>query len=174
MEACPVAQRSQDPDLKNGLGETSGCVSPRPSHVQATSLGDLEKREIRTLGKHAFLQSDGFRREVFLRSPVKWNPKGVRRILGPHAPAYGLYDAPAAFRAALQRYLVRSDNSSACVGLNFHVPSFDPCQFFVSRRSGGQQAVFLVVKNRTFCCSRVSTRRAALGTWRSRDSTLCV
>ena len=44
-----VARGFQDPDLANGLFDTSSCVSLRSSHLQAISLSALKKRKLRTL-----------------------------------------------------------------------------------------------------------------------------
>ena len=52
-------------------------------------------------------------------------------------PVFGLRDAPAAFRETLRRYLLRARESSAPVGPNFQVSTFQPCLSFVFRGSGG-------------------------------------
>ena len=41
VKARLVAKGYQDPTLKEGLVETSGCVSVRPSHLQVVSLAAL-------------------------------------------------------------------------------------------------------------------------------------
>ena len=76
---------------------TSGCVRLHSSHFQALSVGTLKKWEIRSLDiKNAFLQADGFQREVFLRPPVRWDPSGKHRIWKLRAPAFGLNVAASA------------------------------------------------------------------------------
>ena len=44
-----VAKRFQDPDLTEGLVDTSGCVSLRSSHLQVASLSALNKWRIWSL-----------------------------------------------------------------------------------------------------------------------------
>ena len=72
VEARLAAKGYQDPDLKEGLAKTSGCVSLRPSHLQFVSLAALRGWRLRSLDiKNAFLQADGFGRDVFIQSPPK-------------------------------------------------------------------------------------------------------
>ena len=60
-----VAGGFQDPDLENGLVETSGRVSLRPSHLQVVSLAALRGRRLWSLDiKNACVQADGFGRDV--------------------------------------------------------------------------------------------------------------
>ena len=122
-----MAEGCQDPGLKDGLVEGSGRVS----------INALEIWRIWSLGiKNAFLQGDGFGREVFLQAPAEWEPGSTHRIWQSHAPAYGLKGAPAASRRSRQRYLGKSANSSARAGLKFQVSSFGPGTYFISRKSG--------------------------------------
>ena len=66
VKARLVAKGFQDPDLTEGLVDTSGCVSLRSSHLQVASLSALNKWKIWSLDiKNAFLQADGFDRVVF-------------------------------------------------------------------------------------------------------------
>ena len=82
VKARLVATGYQDPDLKNGLVETSGCVSPRSSHLQVVSLAALRGRRLWSLDiKNAFLQADGFGRDVFIQSPPVWLP-GIPGVFG--------------------------------------------------------------------------------------------
>ena len=56
VKARLVARGLQDPDLADGLVDTSSCVSLRPSHLQAISLSALKKWKLRSLDiKNAFL-----------------------------------------------------------------------------------------------------------------------
>ena len=115
-----MATAYQGPDSKNGLVDTSRCVSFRSSHLQVVSLGALQKWGIRGLAaKNAFLRAVGLCREVFLRTPVGWNPKGANRSWKLHAPAYGLDEALVVFSKTLKRYLLRPEISLARVGLKF-------------------------------------------------------
>ena len=114
--------------------------------------------------KNASLQEDGFFREVSLRNPEEWDPKGTYHIWNLHVPPYGLDDAPGALRQTLQRYLF------ARHGLKFKVSLFHPCLYFVFRGSGPKRAplprtlmMFSVVGNRTSCCRRVNICGTALG-----------
>ena len=81
---------------------------------------------------NAFLQTAGFAREVFPRAPAKWGPEGTHRVWKLRAPAYGLNDAPVAFRN-----LLNSVDSLARAGLKFQVSSFGPRLYLIFRRSGG-------------------------------------
>ena len=90
-----VAEGYQEPDLREGNVDGAGCVSHRSSHLQLVSLGPLKQSSIRSLDiKNAFLQADGFDREVYLRAPCGWNSKDVRRIWRLRAPAFARNDAP--------------------------------------------------------------------------------
>ena len=52
-----VAKGYQDPDLRKGLVDTSGCVSLRSSHLQVISLRLIKKSELWSVDiKNAFLQ----------------------------------------------------------------------------------------------------------------------
>ena len=67
-----VAGGAQDPDLVDGIAGTSGYVSLRSSHLQVLSLSALEKGELWCLGiENAFLEADGFTRDVFARVPTE-------------------------------------------------------------------------------------------------------
>ena len=106
VKARFVSKGYQGPDLKDGLVETSGSVSLRSSHLRVRYLGDLTKSDNCCPDiMSASLHTDGFRREVFLCAPVEWRPEGARRIWKLYAPAYGLGDAPVAFRMNLWRLL---------------------------------------------------------------------
>ena len=52
------------------------------------------------------------------------------------APAYGLNDAPAAFRRSLKRHLLNSELPTRSVGLRCRASAFDPCLFFAFRDEG--------------------------------------
>ena len=66
---------------------------------------------------------------------MHWGPRGAHRIWKLQAPAYGLHDAPAAFRNALQRFLLRAEDSSALAALKFQVSTFGPRVYLVCRGS---------------------------------------
>ena len=56
-EARLVAKGFQDPDLAEGLVETSGCVGLRSSHLQVVSLSAIRQWKLWSLDvKDAFLQ----------------------------------------------------------------------------------------------------------------------
>ena len=70
VKARLVARGFQDPDLAEGLVDTSSCVSLRSSHLQVISLSALKKWKLWSLDiKNAFLQADPFPREVYLQAP---------------------------------------------------------------------------------------------------------
>ena len=118
VKARLVATGFRDPDLREGIVDTSGCVCPRSSHLQVISISAIKKWKFRRLGaKHAFLQSDGFGRDVLLRAPDEWDPSCHGRAWKSKAPAYGLNDAPVAFRRSLKRHLFNVEASLKCVGL---------------------------------------------------------
>ena len=67
VKARVVAKGFQDPDLQEGLVDTSGCVRLRSSHLQVISLSALKKWRLWSLDiKDAFLQADPLQRDVFL------------------------------------------------------------------------------------------------------------
>ena len=87
------------------------------------------------------MQADGFRRGVYRRAPASCDPDGVCRIGKLRAPAYGLSDARAVFRRTLIRYLVRSDNSRAHLGLKVQASSFRLRLYFIFRKIRWRAAV---------------------------------
>ena len=143
VEARLAAKGFQDPNLKDGLVETSGCVSLRSSHHQVISLNAIRNWELWSLGiKNAFLQAGEFERDVFLHSPSEWDPPCEKRARKLKAPAYGLNDAPAAFRRSLKRHILNSDLSVKNAELRRMTSAFDPCPFFVFRDQGREVGAF--------------------------------
>ena len=139
VEARLVAKGFQDPGLKDGLVDASGCVSLRSSHLLAVSLGAIRKWKLRSFDiKNAFLQADGFGREVFLQFPEECALPCGKRVWKLKAPAYGLNDAPAASRRSATRHLLNSELSVKDVGLRCQAPTFDPCFFLFFGIKGGQ------------------------------------
>ena len=135
---APGGKSYQDPDSKGGILHISGRVSYRPSHPQVRSFAAPKKWRIWSLGiKNASLQTDGFRRGVFLRAPTEWGPSSGHAIWEFYAPAYGLGDAPVAFRRPFRNYLLISVDSSAQVGLRFQVSPLYPYLYFAFREKGG-------------------------------------
>ena len=93
--------------------DTSGRVSLRSSHLQVITLSDLKKWKLRSLDiKNALLRADTLQRNVFLQAPPEWEPSDPRRFWKLNAPAYGLNDAPDAFRRTSQKYLLNNGRSS--------------------------------------------------------------
>ena len=132
VKARLVAKGFQDPDSKNGLVETSGCVSLRSSHLQVIPLSATRNWKLWSLGiKNALSQAHGFERDVSLHAPLEWGPPCLKRAWEIKAPAYELNDAPAAFRRSLKRHILNSDLSVKNVGLRREASAFDPCIFFV-------------------------------------------
>ena len=76
----------QEPELKDGNVDASGCVRLHSSHLRVIPLGPIETWKIWSLDtENASLQADGFSRDVCLRAPTK-----LRRA--PRAPdAFGSY-----------------------------------------------------------------------------------
>ena len=87
--------------------------------------------------RRLFLHFGGFGRDVILRARAGWNPVGAPRIWKAQAPAYGLYDAPAALHKILRRFCSRYKNSLALLGLKRQASVSDSCLYFVVRRCGG-------------------------------------
>ena len=142
VKARPVAKGYQDPDLKDGLVETSGCVSLRSSHLRFIPLAALRGWRLCSLDiKTAFLQAGKFGRDVLIQSPPERLRGDSRRVWKLNAPAYGLNDALVGFRRFLESYLVNDVDSSEAVDLRLEAPEFDPCLFFVYRRSGSAVGV---------------------------------
>ena len=75
-------------------------------------------------------------------APLEWDPPCQKRAWKLKAPAYGLNDAPAAFRRSLKRHILNSDLSVKNVGLRRKASAFDPCLFFVFRDQGQAVGVF--------------------------------
>ena len=75
VKARSAATGYQGPGLKDGSVDASGYVSSPFPHLRVTSLGALRTWKTGNLGiKNAFLQADGFGRDVFPRAPAKWGP----------------------------------------------------------------------------------------------------
>ena len=128
VQARLVARGFQDPDLAEGLADTSSCVSPRSSHLQVISLSALKKWKLWSLDiKNAFLQGDPLPREDYLQAPLEWCPRYPNRVWRLNAPAYGLDDAPVEFHKTLKRYLGESDGFLKMAGLRFATSTLDPC-----------------------------------------------
>ena len=71
MKARLATKGFQDPNLKDGLAETSGRVSLRSSHLQVVPFSAIRNWKLWSLGiKNAFLQEGGFGRDIFLHAPV--------------------------------------------------------------------------------------------------------
>ena len=143
VRARQVAKGLKDPDSHEGPVDTSGCVSLRSSHLQVISRSAIRKWKLWSLDlKNAFLQADGFDRDVFLHAPAEWDKPCKGRVWELKAPAYGLNDAPVAFHRYLKRYLLNSELSMGRVGLRCQASTFDPCLFFVFRGEGHAVGVF--------------------------------
>ena len=83
-----VAKGYRNPDLRDGDVDIAGCVGRRSSNLQTISLGALKKWPIRSPRiKNAFLQADGFDRDVYLRAPSEWISTDDRWGWKPRAPA---------------------------------------------------------------------------------------
>ena len=67
---------------------------------------------------------------------MEWDPTCAARAWKLKAPAYGLNNAPAAFRRSLKRYLLNSELHMKCVGQRCQASTFGPCLFFVCRYQG--------------------------------------
>ena len=84
-----VERGYQGPDLKGGIVDASGRASFRSSDLRANPLGALKEWSIRSPDvKDAFLQADGFGRDVSFRAPLVLVPDSVRRISKSCALAY--------------------------------------------------------------------------------------
>ena len=82
VKARLAAKGFQGPDLQDGLVETSKCVSFRPSHLQVIPLSAIRKWKLCSLDiKNAFLQADGFERDVFLHAPPAWAPRCQKKVV---------------------------------------------------------------------------------------------
>ena len=81
VKARLVAKCFQGPDLKDGLVDSSGCVSLRSSHLQVAPLSAIRQWKLWSLDvKNAFLQADGLERDVFLHAPIEWGPPCNKRV----------------------------------------------------------------------------------------------
>ena len=86
--------------------------------------------------KNAIVQEGGFDHEVFLRATCGWDSTDEHRVWRLRATAFGLSDAPVAFRRPPKKNLVNSAESSPGAGLKFEAPRFDPRRYFIFRISG--------------------------------------
>ena len=77
-----------------------------------------------------------------MQIPPEWEPSDSRRFWELNAPAYGLNDAPVAFRRAIQRYLRNREESIKAVGLLYTVSSSDPCLNFIYDKTNVAVGVF--------------------------------
>ena len=98
----------------------------------------MKKWEIRSPGaKNAFLQADGFGRNVLPRTPIEWDPPTNHRTSESKARARGLIDAPSAPRWSFKNYSLNADESMAEADSRCQAPPRDPCLFFGLRKVGG-------------------------------------
>ena len=135
--ARSATKGDQDPDLKAGSVDASGCVSPRSPRLRVVSLGALKKWRIWSLHiKNAPPQAAGFGRDVHLRTHAAWDPSNSHRIWKFHAPAV----AP---RRSLQKYLLSPVESLAKVGLEFRESAFDPRSYCLPGKRVGQLGLLL-------------------------------
>ena len=152
-EARLVAKSIQAPDLKDGVADTSGCLSLRSPHLQVLSLSALKKLKLRSLDiKNACLQADGFAEDVFPHDSPEWGPYTSCRSRKLNAPAYSRNDAPVASHCSLQRHLVKSDLSLARKRWQYAVSSFDPRPYFVFRKGGGAVSACATHNDDILCC----------------------
>ena len=95
----------------------------KPSVV---SLNALRKWKLWSLDvKEASSRADRFDRDVFLHAPEEWDPACSTRVWELKAPAYGLNDAPVAFRRSLKRHLSNSELPAKSVGIRCQVSPSD-------------------------------------------------
>ena len=91
VKARLVAEGYQDAYLRGGVVDATGCVSPRPPHLKATSLCADRNLKLGSLViENAFLQVDGLTRDVFLQAPMESElsrPSCARKL---KEPASGL------------------------------------------------------------------------------------
>ena len=182
VKARLVARGFQDPDLADGLVDTSSCVSFRSFYLQVISLSALKKWKLWSLDiKNAFLQADPFSREVYLRAPREWCPRAHSQIWRLNAPAYGLNDAPVEFHKTLKRYLVKSTESLKLVGLRFETSKLDPCFYTVFTGCDEAVGTFSPILMTSWVaalleCSTalVNTWNTALGLLRRRNAGICM
>ena len=131
VKARLVATGYQEPDPQGGVADTSGCVSLRTSHPQVISLCAIKKRELRSLNfKNTFSRADGCTQEVALQAPSDWGTLRGDRVWKLKAPAFGLSEAPAAFRRSLGRRFLNSDGSLQRVKFRCQVSTFRPSHYF--------------------------------------------
>ena len=108
----------QDPDLRGGAFETSGCVSLYSAHFRVISPGALAKWEIWSLDfENACLQGDSCNLDVRLRAPAQWDQSNPMRIWKLRASGYFSNDAPVAICRSLRKNLLNSDEPLAKVRL---------------------------------------------------------
>ena len=154
VKARLVAKGFQDPDLQEERVDTSGCLRLRSSRLRVFFIIAIKKWGIWGVDiKIAFLQADGFVRDVFLHAPGEWDPLCRERVWDLEEPAYGLNDAPVASYRSSKKYLLGSEASAEGVGLRCEASTFDPCHFFVFRAKGVSFSEYSRPVLMTFLCA---------------------
>ena len=135
VKALLVAKGYQYPDIQEGVAETSGCVHLQSSRLRVISLCARQKWKLRRLEiENASLQAGASAREKFPQKPSAWGPLRSDRVWKLKAPAYGLHDAPVAFRRSLKKHLSNSDASLNRAGLRRTSSTLDPRLSCISGR----------------------------------------
>ena len=132
-----MATGCQDPYIREGIVDFSGCVSLRSSNPQVISQCASKKWKSWSLDiENACLRADGFTRDAFLQAPVAWELSRSERAWRLKAPAYGLNDVPVAFHRSLRGHLLDLEASAKRAGLRRQASRFDPSLFSISREDG--------------------------------------
>ena len=109
VKARLAAKGCRRPDLKDGP-DLKDVSLPSP-HLQVISPGAIKKWGIWRLDiKNALRQADGLDWDTCFRALPEWDSSDARRTRKLHAPAYGLSDAPAAFRRSSRKYFLNSED----------------------------------------------------------------
>ena len=125
-----VAKGNQDPDLQDGLVDTSGRVSLPSSRLQVVSLGAIENWKLWNLDiKNAL-------RDVSMQAPAEWEQLRSDRIWKLHASAYSLNDAPLELHRSLAQHTLSSEATTKRVGFQSQVTNFGPRLFSIFRDTG--------------------------------------
>ena len=93
-----VIKVPRGPDLRQGLVEAARFVSLRSPHLQLLALFAIKTWTIWSPDiKHAFIQTDYFHRDVYVRVPPGNGPSSKNRAWEIRMAAFGLNDAPVPF-----------------------------------------------------------------------------
>ena len=173
VKACMAAKGFQAPDLAEGIVDTPGCASLRPSHLEVTPLSALKNGESGDrASKMRLVRRMATVGMLFSARPTNGAPEQVPDLEMARSSLWLAWRSVAFHRSSL-RNLVNSEVSMARVDLRYRVPYLDPCLHFVSRREVGATGAFTTHLDDILVCREldvVSKTKVLWGRWRRGSS----